>query len=180
MRSHDRRLGSNGTAAAKAEPVIPAGVAGQGLAGHWLGVLKPTPNLMLRLALEIKNPDPHQLDVVLVSIDQQGARMPASSLRESEGALQRVQCPVLALGGGLDLQVAAKENLAAIEAALIAGGNRHFTVKELPGLKPVFQTARTGAPFEYAGIEETMSPIALREISEWIHALGPKAAAVQK
>lgn len=87
-------------------------------------------------------------------------------------ALQKVKCPVLALNGSLDLQVAAKENLAAIKAALTAGGNRHASVKELPGLNHLFQTARTGAPFEYAMIEETMSPMVLREISAWIHALG--------
>ncbi len=95
-------------------------------------------------------------------------------------ALQRVKCPVLALGGGLDLQVASKENLAAIEAALNAGGNRDFKTKELPGLNHLFQTVRSGAPYEYALSEETMSPVALKEISDWINRVTPKPATQPK
>ena len=83
-------------------------------------------------------------------------------------ALQKVKCPVLALTGEKDLQVAARENLPAIEAALAAGGNRRFTAKQLPGLNHLFQTCRVGAPYEYAQIEETFSPSALQEISQWI------------
>jgi hypothetical protein len=32
----------------------------------------------------------------------------------------------------------------------------------------LFQTAKTGAPAEYAQIEETMSPVALEKVSSWI------------
>lgn len=60
--------------------------------------------------------------------------------------LSKVRCPVLALGGGKDLQVVAKKNLAAIRAALKAGGNRDVTIRELPGLNHLFQTAQTGSP----------------------------------
>ncbi|MCU0645580.1 MAG: alpha/beta fold hydrolase, partial [bacterium] len=45
-------------------------------------------------------------------------------------ALKQVKCPVLAINGELDLQVPPKENLAAIEAALQAGGNKNYTIKE--------------------------------------------------
>jgi pimeloyl-ACP methyl ester carboxylesterase len=41
--------------------------------------------------------------------------------------LKKVQIPVLALNGEKDLQVAAKENLAAIDAALNEGGNKDHT-----------------------------------------------------
>lgn len=61
-----------------------------------------------------------------------------------------------------------KENLSAIEEALIAGGNKNFTVKEFPGLNHLFQTAQTGVPSEYAKIEETISPEVLKIISDWI------------
>jgi hypothetical protein len=64
--------------------------------------------------------------------------------------------------------VAPKENLAAISAAFKAGGNRDATVKELPGLNHMFQTATTGAMSEYATIEETIAPAALDEMSTWI------------
>ena len=58
--------------------------------------------------------------------------------------LSKVKCPVLAINGEKDLQVPPKENLSAIEEALVAGGNKNFTVKELPGLNHLFQTAQTG------------------------------------
>ena len=83
-------------------------------------------------------------------------------------ALEKVKCPVLALNGSLDLQVAPKENLAAIESALKKGGNKNYTVKELPGLNHLFQTAKTGSVSEYSQIEETISPDALKIISDWI------------
>jgi pimeloyl-ACP methyl ester carboxylesterase len=85
-----------------------------------------------------------------------------------QATLMKVRCPVLALGGERDMQVPAKENLSAIEDALKAGGNTHFTVREFPGLNHVFQTAPPGMELEYAKIEETMSPLVLQTVSNWI------------
>jgi len=82
--------------------------------------------------------------------------------------LIKVKCPVLAVNGEKDLQVPPKENLSAIEEALIAGGNKNFAVKELPGLNHLFQTAQTGLPAEYAKIEETISPEVLKIMGDWI------------
>jgi len=82
--------------------------------------------------------------------------------------LSKVKCPVLTINGEKDLQVPPKENLSAIEEALVAGGNKNFTVKELPGLNHLFQTAQTGVPSEYAKIEETISPVALKIVGDWI------------
>jgi fermentation-respiration switch protein FrsA (DUF1100 family) len=91
-------------------------------------------------------------------------------------ALMKVKCPVLAINGEKDMQVPPKENLPAIEEALKAGGNKDYTVKELPGLNHLFQTATTGSPIEYAKIEETISPTALTIIGDWIveHTTGKK------
>ncbi len=83
-------------------------------------------------------------------------------------ALRQVKCPVLALDGSKDLQVPPEQNLAAIRAALKAGGNTNFEVKELPNLNHLFQTAKTGSPAEYASIEETFAPVALSTIGDWI------------
>ncbi len=83
-------------------------------------------------------------------------------------ALRKLTCPVLAINGALDKQVLASQNLPAIRKALQESGNQHFEVDELPGLNHLFQTAKTGAPAEYAQIEETMSPVALEKISTWI------------
>ena len=82
--------------------------------------------------------------------------------------LMNVRCPVLALNGEKDMQVPAKENAAAISDALRAGGNTNFTVLELPGLNHAFQTAEPGMEMEYAKIEETISPVVLQTISDWI------------
>jgi len=82
--------------------------------------------------------------------------------------LMKVKCPVLAINGELDLQVPPKENLAAIEGALKAGGNTNYTIRELPKHNHLFQRAQTGAISEYAKIEETISPIALEVIAKWI------------
>jgi hypothetical protein len=82
--------------------------------------------------------------------------------------LHRVKCPVLAINGERDIQVLPKENLAAIDAAFAAGGLRDHTVKQLPGLNHLFQACRLCTFTEYAQLEETMSPAALEEISDWI------------
>ena len=82
--------------------------------------------------------------------------------------LQQVQCPVLALNGSKDMQVAAAENLSAIESALQAGANSHTTIRELPGLNHLFQEAATGSPSEYGEIEETFNEDALAVIVSWI------------
>jgi len=82
--------------------------------------------------------------------------------------LEKVNCPVLAINGEKDLQVPAKVNLEAIENALEEGGNKNVTTKVLPNLNHLFQECETGSPGEYATIEQTFSPIALAEISNWI------------
>jgi hypothetical protein len=83
-------------------------------------------------------------------------------------ALRKVKCPVLAINGELDLQVDPDQNLPAIEAALKEGGNKDVTIAKLPKLNHLFQTAKTGLPAEYSQSEETMAPVALNTISEWI------------
>ncbi len=83
-------------------------------------------------------------------------------------SLQKVKCPVLAINGEKDLQVPAKENLSAIKAALLKGGNKKVSIKELPELNHLFQECKTGLPAEYSQIEQTFSPIALQEIGSWI------------
>lgn len=83
-------------------------------------------------------------------------------------ALEKVECPVLAMIGQKDTQVPAKQNLPAIRKALKAGGNKHFEVVEMPGLNHLFQPAKTGSPLEYGQIETTIAPAALEKISNWI------------
>ena len=81
---------------------------------------------------------------------------------------KKVKCPVLALDGEKDLQVAARENLPAIEKALKSSGNNSVKTMLLPGLNHLFQDCEKGLPSEYGNIEETFSPEALKIISDWI------------
>ncbi|MDP4208115.1 MAG: alpha/beta hydrolase [Bacteroidota bacterium] len=83
-------------------------------------------------------------------------------------ALEKVKCPVLAVNGEKDLQVPPKINLEAIKSALNKGGNQKVTLKEFPGLNHLFQECKTGLPAEYATIEQTFSPMALAEVTNWI------------
>ncbi|HCY75470.1 MAG TPA: alpha/beta hydrolase [Ignavibacteriales bacterium] len=82
--------------------------------------------------------------------------------------LEKVKCPVLAINGGNDLQVPPEQNLSAIESALKKGGNKNYEIRLLPGLNHLFQTSATGAVSEYATIEETVAPIALETMADWI------------
>jgi alpha-beta hydrolase superfamily lysophospholipase len=84
---------------------------------------------------------------------------------------KEVTCPVLALNGEKDTQVAADENLGSIEKALKSSGNNSVKIVKLPGLNHLFQHCETGLPSEYGNIEETFSPEALKIISDWILAL---------
>lgn len=81
---------------------------------------------------------------------------------------KKVRCPVLAINGMKDLQVAHEINLPAIEKAVRAGGNKKIVTMALPGLNHLFQHSTTGLPSEYGNIEETFSSEALKIISDWI------------
>ncbi len=82
--------------------------------------------------------------------------------------LMKVHVPVLAINGEKDTQVPAHEDLEAIEQALKDGGNRDYKIVLLPKLNHLFQTSNTGAPSEYAEIEETIAPVALETMGDWI------------
>jgi alpha/beta superfamily hydrolase len=83
--------------------------------------------------------------------------------------LSKVTCPVLALNGDRDYQVLSKLNLDGIKISLEKAKNKDVTIMELKGLNHLFQTSTTGKPSEYKEIEETMSPIAMKIVSDWIH-----------
>lgn len=85
-------------------------------------------------------------------------------------ALMKTHCPVLALNGDKDMQVAADENLAGIKSALEEGGNRDVTIRKFPGLNHLFQHCTTGGVGEYSTIEETMAPEVLDTVAKWIAA----------
>ncbi len=83
--------------------------------------------------------------------------------------LNKVTCPVLALGGSKDFQVAATENLEAIKNEVLKGGNSRVQVKEFDGLNHLLQECETGDLSEYGTIEQTMSPKVLEYILNWLN-----------
>lgn len=82
--------------------------------------------------------------------------------------IKKITCPILALNGTKDLQVPCEANLAAIKKYAVESGNKNVTVKKMEGLNHLFQECATGAPSEYEDIDQTFSPVALKEISDWL------------
>jgi len=82
--------------------------------------------------------------------------------------LKDVKCPVLVLNGEKDVQVPSKINTQAIKNALQKGGNKKVTVVEFPNINHLFQECTTCTVDEYEKIEQTFSPIVLKQISDWI------------
>ncbi len=112
-------------------------------------------------------------DTVEQAISREAAKLMTPWFRfflthDPRPVLREVRVPVLALYGEKDLQVDPRQNLPEVRKALEQGGNPDFTVEELPGLNHLFQKANTGSPSEYHSIEETIDPVALDAIREWI------------
>lgn len=84
--------------------------------------------------------------------------------------LRALKTPILVLNGDRDLFVPPEENLGAIKDAL--KHNPDATIVELPNINHMFQTAKIGTPAESAGIEETIAPVALKVIADWVVAHG--------
>jgi pimeloyl-ACP methyl ester carboxylesterase len=81
-------------------------------------------------------------------------------------ALQDLQVPVLALLGGLDVQVSAETHEPALEDSL--QNNPNATVVVLDGLNHMFQPAITGARSEYDTLGEPFDAETITLIADWI------------
>jgi len=82
--------------------------------------------------------------------------------------LRKLSCKVLAINGSKDIQVVSAPNLAGIKASLAKSKSKIYEVKELPGLNHLFQTCTKCTVEEYGELEETMSPLALQTIGDWL------------
>lgn len=91
-------------------------------------------------------------------------------------SLKYLKIPVLAINGELDCQAPSKQNLPVIAKALQEAGNRNYTIIEFPKVNHFLQTCETGSILEYGKIEETIAPVILNAISDWILDIinGPK------
>jgi len=82
--------------------------------------------------------------------------------------LKKLSCKVLAINGSKDVQVVAGPNLAGIKASLAISKSKVYEVKELPGLNHLFQTCTKCSVAEYGDLEETISPLALQTMGDWL------------
>ena len=80
--------------------------------------------------------------------------------------LRGTRVPVLALFGGLDLQVLVDQNRPPLDEAL--SDNPDVTVEVLPRANHLFQAATTGSPAEYAMLEQDFVSGFLETVSDWI------------
>ena len=87
---------------------------------------------------------------------------------DPQPTLKKVKCPALAINGVKDVQVPVS-NLKNIYDAITSGGNMRVDTIRFGNHNHLFQQCGTGAPFEYAQIEETIDPKVLEIIKDWIH-----------
>lgn len=80
--------------------------------------------------------------------------------------LAQIKVPILAINGEKDIQVPAS-NLGEIEQSVM--DKELITVIEYPGMNHLFQECNSCLMSEYAQIEETISPMVMADISDWIH-----------
>lgn len=94
------------------------------------------------------------------------AMEPDLDMKNRIWVLRGLRMPVLSVLAEKDVQIVAAQNEPALRAALRA--NPEARVVTLLGLNHLFQTAKTGAPTEYRQIEETIAPLALQTIGDWL------------
>jgi pimeloyl-ACP methyl ester carboxylesterase len=90
--------------------------------------------------------------------------------------LRAVDVPLLAILGGLDLQVPAVQNAPAFDRLFQGERRRLLTLQLVPGVNHMLQTATRGTMEEYMRIEETIAPAVLRHVIEWLSRVAPAAA----
>jgi len=81
--------------------------------------------------------------------------------------LAKVKCPVLAINGRKDVQVPVS-NLKAIYYAVQSGGNSQVDTISFKNHNHLFQQCESGAVGEYSQIEETIDPVVLETMKDWI------------
>lgn len=83
-------------------------------------------------------------------------------------AIVKTNCPALLLNGSKDVQVIASQNLPAYQKLIDENGKTNLTLQEFPALNHLFQHCETGAPAEYATIEETISEEVLERLTQFV------------
>ncbi|OSZ81987.1 hypothetical protein CAP35_01585 [Chitinophagaceae bacterium IBVUCB1] len=87
---------------------------------------------------------------------------------DPQPVLQKLSCKVLALNGDKDMQVLSKPNLEGMRQMLTKSKTKNYEIKELQGLNHLFQTCKKCTVQEYGILEETIAPIALQAVGDWL------------
>lgn len=81
--------------------------------------------------------------------------------------LSKVTVPVLAISGGLDVQVPGDKNLPLLRK-ISAHKKGTFVIEEIEGMNHLLQQAKTGAVSEYAKLAKTLEPKVPARILAWM------------
>ena len=87
---------------------------------------------------------------------------------DTKAILKHIKVPVLIINGDRDWIAPADKVLSFAQQALKDAGDANSTLIKFPNLNHMFQTCTTGALSEYATTEETMAPVVLKTITDWI------------
>lgn len=119
--------------------------------------------------LNLKDSTSH--NVFLKTMDQQ-FKTPWSKYFlkfDPEPYLSKLKCKVLAINGERDIQVLPSQNLMGIEKALRKSKTKTWETAELQGLNHLFQQCSKCTVQEYQEIDETISPVALEYVGNWLN-----------
>ena len=82
--------------------------------------------------------------------------------------LRQLDVPLLAVFGGLDIQVDAEQSIAPLEEALAAADTDDYTVVTIEDMNHLLQPVETGSLDEYILIETTIHPELLELLLDWL------------
>jgi|GEM_PF-165044 len=85
--------------------------------------------------------------------------------------ITRIHVPILSIYGEKDVMLNAQNNAGNWQKYAAAAHNSHLTIKIIPNLNHLLQHCTTCAPTEYAQLPETISPLVLQEITNWLKTL---------
>ncbi len=76
--------------------------------------------------------------------------------------------PTLIIGGLLDPVAPPESHVTNIVAILAASSQAPITARLLPGVNHLMQDAKTGLPTEYAALDNSISPVVLEIVKDWV------------
>jgi len=84
-------------------------------------------------------------------------------------AIESLDCPLLILFGGKDMQVPVKLNKKPFETALKNADNHNYKIVVFPNANHLFQSAKSGLPEEYKKLDKKFVPDFISTIVNWLN-----------